>query len=747
MRKIMKRIMNLTPIKIWMIYHSHVIKGLKQYGRIKEFGGWDKPVISCTPRGTGDFYLMGMYFSEWLKKNKVHEYTLITCGKAEERTLMLFPHIVNKGKIQVIDWEEYCDLTHFALFYGANDIDIIVFNHIAHFSGQYTNWLWNTWNLMGYKNLDLRKMYLYHGLCLDANSVKNMPVFSSDEKAIRNLFQKYNLKIGKTVLLSPFSTGNSQLPEVFQWSRIVDLLTEAGYSVCTNCFGEEQPIKDTVKVEISYKEIVPFLDKAGYCIGIRSGLMDIISTSKCKKFIIHTYYANHWPNGNSISYTGLNIMGLSEDAYEYELLPNNGNVLEIQFKILKEFGIVYSRKKFKEQKVVKIKYVDVPPDFDQERHWITRVLRKKYIVVFSDAPDFLFYSVFGMSYKGYGNCVKIFFTGEDEIPNFNECDYAMCHDLIDFGDRYLRADVGERYGDNIGDINPDWIKVGFTKKGWINSSLIDIKPSIQDRSAVSEKLCKRRFCNFVYSNEVFGQGAFLRKEFCQELMKYRRVDCPGRVLHNMSNKELPLRWIKKDGRDSINENWVTDKLEFISKYKFTIAFENTAMAGHTTEKLIHPLYAYSIPIYWGNPAVTHDFNPKAFVNCNDYDNDFKAVIQKVKELDRNQDKYLEMLAQPPMQPDFDYGTEQKAIEFIYKIIERGNKPYPKCELTYTAPNIFRNNERNMEERIAELDRIQNSNSWRVMRRIQNFAESPAGVLPRKAFVFLLDLYRKIRYRL
>ena len=421
--------------------------------------------------------------------------------------------------------------------------------------------------------------------------------------------------------------------------------------------------------------------------------------------------------------------------------------MKIQYLILKEFNIVHSYKKYKRQKVVKIKYVDVPPDFDQEKHWITRVLRDKYIVVFSEMPDFLFYSVFGMNYKKYEHCVKIFFTGEDEIPNFNECDYAMCHDIMEFGDRYIRADVGERYGENIGDINPDWIKVGFAKKGWINSSLIDIRPSIQDRSAVTEKLLERRFCNFVYSNDCFGEGAFLRKEFCQQLMKYKRVDCPGRILHNMSNKELPLRWVKKDGRDSINENWVMDKLKYISKYKFTIAFENISMAGHTTEKLIHPLYAFSVPIYWGNPEVAHDFNPKAFINCNDYDNDFKAIISRVKELDKNPDKYLEMLRQPPMRPDFDYGAEKKAKEFLYKIMERGNKPFSKCQLAFTAPNVVRNNEKNIEASIAELDRIKNSNSWRVMRRIQNFAESPAGVLPRKAFVFLLDLYRKIRYRL
>ncbi len=737
----------ITPLRIAVIYYRHVKKGLDQYIRIKENNGWEWPIISCAPRGTGDFYLMGLFFPEWLKQNEVSRCTIISCGKAEKRVLSLWPQLLTCCKTELITWEEYCDLMHFKLFLQKKNFDIHVFHHIAEFSGEYINWLWITWDLMGYKNLSQTDFYLNYGYCLPQNTKKSLPYFSDKTALAKAIFDKYDLQPHKTILLSPYSTGNTQLPAEFNWSRMVDLFIDAGYTVCTNCFGDEQPIFNTIKVEIAYDQLVPFLDMAGYCIGIRSGFMDIISSSKCKTFIIHTFYANHWPNGNSLAYTGVKNMNLNDHVFEYQLLPNNENALKIQYLILKEFHIVHSYKKYKRQKIVKIKYVDVPPDFDQERHWITRTLRNRYVVIFSEVPDFLFYSVFGMNYKKYEHCVKIFFTGEDEIPNFNECDYAMCHDLLEFGDRYIRADVGERYGDNIGDINPDWIKVGFTKKGWINSSLIDITPSIQDRSAVSEKLCNRRFCNFVYSNDVFGEGAVLRKEFCQQLMKYRRVDCPGRILHNMSNKELPLRWIKKDGRDSINENWVIDKLQFISKYKFTIAFENVSMDGHTTEKLIHPLYAYSVPIYWGNPAVAHDFNPKAFINCNDYDNDFKAIISRVKELDKNPDKYLEMLRQPPMRSDFDYGVEQKAREFLYKIIEKGNRPFAKCQLAFTAPNITRNCEKNVEASMAELDKIKNSNSWRVMKRIHKFAESPTGTLPRKLFVFIINTYRKIRYGL
>ncbi len=57
------------------------------------------------------------------------------------------------------------------------------------------------------------------------------------------------------------------------------------------------------------------------------------------------------------------------------------------------------------------------------------------------------------------------------------------------------------------------------------------------------------------------------------------------------------------------------------------------LPGYTTEKLFDCFKAGTVPIYWGNPEITRDVNPKAFINCNDYENDFDAVIERVKEID------------------------------------------------------------------------------------------------------------------
>ena len=290
------------------------------------------------------------------------------------------------------------------------------------------------------------------------------------------------------------------------------------------------------------------------------------------------------------------------------------------------------------KKTIKINVVGFWTGFDKKSWFIMELLRKHYEVEFSDKPDFLFYSLYDNEFEKYDNCVKILYTGENIIPDFNQCDYGIGFDYLEFGDRYFR--------------------------------MYDFMPnkSINDRSDVTDDFVNRRFCNFIYSNATSGEGAILRQEFCKKLMEYKHVDCPGRVLHNMDTDELSSR----NGKD-----WRKSKNEFLKKYKFTIAFENSLSNGYTTEKLFNPLESFSVPIYYGNPLVVRDVNPKSFINCNDYNNDFDAIIERIKYLDTHDDEYLAMLREKPMFSHFDFNRDDKLEKWLCSIIEKGNKPFNK----------------------------------------------------------------------
>lgn len=266
-------------------------------------------------------------------------------------------------------------------------------------------------------------------------------------------------------------------------------------------------------------------------------------------------------------------------------------------------------------KEIKIGFTDFWGGFVPEESFFYRFLSRHYRVVLSDEPDYLFYSCGGYNHLRYPHCVRIFFTGENIVPDFNVCDYGIGFHHIDFEDRFLRF--------------PLFL---IHKDSWEELARLE-----QPRHP-SPGLAQRRFCNFVYSN---GREADpLREHFFHELSRYKQVDSGGRYLNNIGGA-------------------VKDKLEFLSHYKFTIAFENCAMSGYTTEKILDPMRVDSLPIYYGDPRIDSDFNPRSFVWVKDR-GEVEASIEEIIRLDGDEDAYLEKLSQPwfSRPSTYDYYTEQ-----------------------------------------------------------------------------------------
>lgn len=307
-----------------------------------------------------------------------------------------------------------------------------------------------------------------------------------------------------------------------------------------------------------------------------------------------------------------------------------------------------------------VKFTDMSPDFIAESNCYIRALQRNFDVEWADEPDFVFYSAFGTEFTRYPKAVKIFLADEPVIPNFNDCDYAVGPMDIRLDNRYFR--------------HPPFIGYGEKR----------CEEELQKREDIPDSMFERKFCNFIYSNAVRGSGAALRMEFCKKLSAYREVDCPGRVLNNMPNALTP-RYVKgtvareQPGR----QHWDQEKLRFLSGYKFTIAFENTAMTGWITEKLLHPFLAHSIPIYWGAPDVAQLFNPRAFINCSDY-SDFDEVVRRVEELDNDREQYMCMLREQPLTDAFPMDWETELSDFLSRIIQRGRNPFEKNPIGFPS---------------------------------------------------------------
>jgi hypothetical protein len=62
---------------------------------------------------------------------------------------------------------------------------------------------------------------------------------------------------------------------------------------------------------------------------------------------------------------------------------------------------------------------------------------------------------------------------------------------------------------------------------------------------------------------------------------------------------------------------------------------------------LNAFYAGTVPIYWGNPLVTSDFNSKAFINAHDFE-DLEELTEHVMIAESNPSVYNQYLEHPPL---------------------------------------------------------------------------------------------------
>lgn len=316
LKKILRRTLPKSFLKINIIFKNNILAGYNTYKRIIQKHCNDTTILSCVPMGTGDYYLCGLYLQAWMKKFDIKNYVFLTTGGSRQKVTECFS--VYKDHTYIVNLTDHRNIRSFRGFLGTDKCNYIYLDHqVPFFQNRSHNIA--SFNLMGYKGLTMLDFYIYYGFNLSANIIKSTPEFTKDYEYIKDIFLKYNLIIGKTALLSPYSSSQKEylLPNRF-WEDMVRRLQTMGYAVCTNCFGKEQPIKGTIPILISYYDIVPFLNLANVFVGLRSGLCDVVSSSSCKKIVLHSYKNGFWPDGNSIAYTGLLNMGLCDEVLEEE---------------------------------------------------------------------------------------------------------------------------------------------------------------------------------------------------------------------------------------------------------------------------------------------------------------------------------------------------------------------------------------------------------------------------------------------
>ena len=211
--------------------------------------------------------------------------------------------------------------------------------------------------------------------------------------------------------------------------------------------------------------------------------------------------------------------------------------------------------------------------------------------------------------------ILIFFGDEAISPDLSIFDYALTYD-----DHLVCADRVMRHPTSF-----------FFRKYWFADEYAYRFQGNEMTHNWAEEYVNRKFCCFIYSD---GRAHPFRDELFYILSNYRRVDSLGRHLNNV---------MVDNSRDL--KDWFFDSVNKKSKYRFSIAAENSNLHGYVSEKILSGFFSSSVPVYFGSDAIINEFNPEAFlfINCKMSP---EEIISPVEEVDISVEKWIHMVCQP-----------------------------------------------------------------------------------------------------
>ena len=196
------------------------------------------------------------------------------------------------------------------------------------------------------------------------------------------------------------------------------------------------------------------------------------------------------------------------------------------------------------------------------------------------------------------------------MPDLNFADYAIGHYHINYLDRFFKYNI-------------------FF---WTNFNDIDKK-----RKELLNSPIRKKFCGAVISN---CENNF-RLKFIERLNNYKKVDMGGKCKNNINGR-------------------VTNKIEFLSSYKFSIAIENSNGDGYLSEKIVESFLAGTIPIYYGDYLLDEFINPKSVILIKG-EKDIDKKIEYIKQIDKDDNLYKDLMREKPIIDD-NFANKKDEIE-------------------------------------------------------------------------------------
>lgn len=168
---------------------------------------------------------------------------------------------------------------------------------------------------------------------------------------------------------------------------------------------------------------------------------------------------------------------------------------------------------------------------------------------------------------------------------------------------------------------------------------------------------KTKFISIATSNKTYTKGHRDRIEFAMKIKRYfgSYVDLFGRGFNDFD-----------------------DKWDVVSPYKFHISIENSVENNYFSEKIVDPILAYTLPIYYGCPNISDFFDLPEYLQILNL-NSFDTIKKKIKYIIENDHIYTNNL--------------QFLADSRMKIIEKYNFFPMVCDIMdHIAPSLSNDNE-------------------------------------------------------
>lgn len=166
-----------------------------------------------------------------------------------------------------------------------------------------------------------------------------------------------------------------------------------------------------------------------------------------------------------------------------------------------------------------------------------------------------------------------------------------------------------------------------------------------------------------YHNELYSK----RIQAMSALSRYNMIDLYGRNWDrwwSRSSLWWPY-WKNFKKIMAIYKGPCESKYQVLSKYIFSLCFENMAMDGYFTEKLFDCLYAGTIPIYMGSKSVVQYLPPDIYIDSRIYKN-WAELVHYIKMMTNEQIKQYRIAGKKFLQSGY-FKPYYCSLEKIFNI--------------------------------------------------------------------------------